>query len=67
MNLKTLQQTRVARNTPSLSCVWIATGNPRRPLECVWIDSNATVALGATGTEGDAVSVGEDHLGVLAA
>jgi len=21
-----------------LYCVWIKTGNPRRPLECVWID-----------------------------
>jgi hypothetical protein len=23
----------------SLSCVWIATGNPAQPLACVWIDS----------------------------
>ncbi len=24
---------------PGLYCVWIATGNPRQPLACIWIDA----------------------------
>jgi hypothetical protein len=67
MNLNSVQQTRVERGRATLSCVWIATGNPRRPLECVWIDSDVRAALGATGTEDGAVPLGEDHLELLAA
>jgi hypothetical protein len=48
----------------SLYCVWINTGNPRRPLECFWIDSemrgfqdvslanNESIPVSACGTEG---------------
>ena len=28
---------RLAERT-ALSCVWIETGNPARPLACVWVD-----------------------------
>jgi hypothetical protein len=24
-----------------LTCFWVHTGNPRNPLACVWVDSNA--------------------------
>jgi hypothetical protein len=24
-----------------LTCSWVRTGNPRNPLACVWVDSNA--------------------------
>ena len=26
------------KRVQSLYCVWIKTGNPRRPLQCLWID-----------------------------
>lgn len=29
----------IVRSNHQLSCVWIETGNPRRPLARVWIDS----------------------------
>jgi hypothetical protein len=67
MNLKSVQQSRVARNAPSLSCVWIATGNPRQPLACVWIDSEVSFVLEATGTTDQSAAPGEEHLGGLAA
>jgi hypothetical protein len=27
-----------------LTCVWVPTGNPRKPLACVWVDPNAHAA-----------------------
>jgi hypothetical protein len=34
-NIFTLQ--RAAR----LTCFWVLTGNPRNPLACVWVETNA--------------------------
>jgi hypothetical protein len=28
----------------TLSCVWIATGNPAQPLACVWVDRDLSIA-----------------------
>ncbi len=67
MNLHVFENTPLARNAPAISCVWIATGNPRQPLACVWIDSEVGLALEPTGSTDLPVSVSEDHLGGLAA
>ena len=29
------------RKTGRLVCAWVATGNPRTPLACVWVDPDA--------------------------
>jgi hypothetical protein len=34
-NVLTLQK------TARLTCAWVSTGNPRNPLACVWVDTNA--------------------------
>ncbi len=32
------------RNSPQLTCVWVRTGDPRRPLACVWKEASAPAA-----------------------
>jgi hypothetical protein len=37
--------TKTIRTYPTvntISCVWIETGNPKRPLACVWIDEKVS-------------------------
>ena len=30
------------RNSPQLTCAWVPTGDPRKPLACVWKEASAS-------------------------
>jgi hypothetical protein len=52
---------------PTLSRVWIKTGNPRMPLKSVWIDElNLHRLAGEDCTGNDVVELAEDHLAFAA-
>jgi hypothetical protein len=52
----------------ALSSAWIATGNPRQPLACVWIDREMrsfTAPGGPAGTRDSADTEAEDEVPLL--
>jgi hypothetical protein len=65
MNLTVLNVVRAAHVEPTLSCVWVATGNPRQPLACMWIDR--TERQTQVSNIGEVASAGEAHLVELTA
>jgi hypothetical protein len=32
------------RKTGRMTCAWVPTGNPKKPLTCVWTDAEASLA-----------------------
>ncbi len=60
MNLTVLNVVRAAHVQPRLSCMWVATGNPRQPLACVWIDREEQHEEAAA--SGDVAAGAEGHI-----
>ncbi len=44
------------RNTVRLTCVWVPTGDVKKPLACVWVETQASQALNHAVLEDEAGS-----------
>ena len=51
------------RQTARLSCTWVPTGDAKRPLACVWVETKAPKAVNtASSTDDAAQEAGRMHL-----